>query len=56
MHVTLEELTRYLESLVDGDYHGKINLGLYGGKFTSVKLDASINLEAIKALKEEEDE
>lgn len=53
MYVTLEELSKYLESLVAGNYHGKINIGLYDGKFTSIKLDASIDLKAIKKLGEE---
>lgn len=48
MYITLNELTDYLHTLVDGNYHGKINIGLYGGKVTSVKLDASIDLEALK--------
>jgi len=48
MHITIDELSDYLESLVDSHYHGKIILGLFDGKISSVKLDASIDLNAIK--------
>ena len=55
MHVTLNELVKYLETLEEGNYHGKVNVGFFGGKVTSVKIDASIDLEAIKGYSKEED-
>lgn len=56
MHVTLDELMKYLESLVEGNYHGKVTIGVFGGKISSIKLDASVDLNAVKAMGGEDEE